>query len=156
MYDYGLFQFESKQELFDKAIRYWNPDKTKFWQKAGIDLVIDKREGYCLYDMSGRRLIDLHLNGGTYNFGHRHPELVDVTLDRGQVGQRPQRPDYRRHDAGGGVSTAPPRPSEFRRHDNDNPMIVTSEWQRQTALSAPVVRAASDTMSNPGTTGRPG
>ena len=44
---------KSKQELFDKAIRYWNPDKTKFWQKAGIDLVIDRREGYCLYDMSG-------------------------------------------------------------------------------------------------------
>ena len=78
MFDYGLFKFESKQDLFDKAIRYWNPDKTKFWQKAGIDLVIDRREGYCLYDMSGRRLIDLHLNGGTYNFGHRHPELVET------------------------------------------------------------------------------
>lgn len=78
MYDYGLFRFESKQDLFDKAIRYWNPDKTKFWQKAGIDLVIDRREGYFLHDLSGRRLIDLHLNGGTYNFGHRHPELVET------------------------------------------------------------------------------
>ncbi len=78
MHDYGLFRFESKQDLFDTAIRYWNPDKTKFWQKAGIDLVIDRREGYLLYDMSGRRLIDLHLNGGTYNFGHRHPELVET------------------------------------------------------------------------------
>lgn len=76
MFDYGLFRFESKQDLFDKAIRYWNPDKTKFWQNVGVDLVIDRREGYYLYDMSGRRLIDLHLNGGTYNFGHRHPELV--------------------------------------------------------------------------------
>ena len=78
MFDYGHFRFDSKQALFDKAIAYWNPDKTKFWQKAGIDLVIDRREGYCLYDMSGRRLIDLHLNGGTYNFGHRHPELVET------------------------------------------------------------------------------
>ena len=78
MHDYGLFKFDSKQDLFDTAIRYWNPDKTKFWQKAGIDLVIGRREGYCLYDMSGRRLIDLHLNGGTYNFGHRHPELVEM------------------------------------------------------------------------------
>src|SRR6185436_4890921 len=78
MFDYGHFRFESKQALFDKAITYWNPDKTKFWQKAGIDLVIDRREGYCLYDMSGRRLIDLHLNGGTYNLGHRHPELVET------------------------------------------------------------------------------
>ena len=78
MYDYGHFKFESKQDLFDKAIRFWNPDKTKFWQNAGIDLVIDRREGYFLYDMSGRRLIDVHLNGGTYNFGHRHPELVET------------------------------------------------------------------------------
>ena len=78
MFDYGHFQFESKQDLFDKAIKFWNPDKTKFWQSVGVDLVIDRREGYFLYDMSGRRLIDLHLNGGTYNFGHRHPELVET------------------------------------------------------------------------------
>jgi acetylornithine/succinyldiaminopimelate/putrescine aminotransferase len=78
VFDYGLFKFESKHDLLDKAIRFWNPDKTKFWQKAGVDLVIGRREGYCLYDMSGRRLIDLHLNGGTYNFGHRHPELVET------------------------------------------------------------------------------
>ena len=24
MYDYGLFKFESKQDLFDKAIKFWN------------------------------------------------------------------------------------------------------------------------------------
>jgi len=78
MYDYGLFKFESKQELFDKAIRFWNPDKTKFWLNTGVDLVIDRREGYFLYDMSGRRLIDLHINGGTFNLGHRHPELVET------------------------------------------------------------------------------
>lgn len=78
MFDYGHFRFDSKQELFDKAIKFWNPDKTRFWQSVGVDLVIDRREGYFLYDMSGRRLIDLHLNGGTYNFGHRHPELVET------------------------------------------------------------------------------
>ena len=89
MFDYGHFKFESKQELLDKAIKFWNPDKTKFWQSVGVDLVIDRREGYCLYDMSGRRLIDLHLNGGTYNFGHRHPELVETlktALDHFDIG----------------------------------------------------------------------
>jgi len=78
MFDYGHFKFADKQELFAKAIRYWNPDKTKFWQKAGIDLVIDRREGYRLFDMDGRSLIDLHLNGGTFNLGHRHPELIET------------------------------------------------------------------------------
>ncbi len=89
MFDYDAFNYKSKQDVLDKSIRFWNPDKTKFWQRAGIDLVIDKREGYCLYDMSGRRLIDLHLNGGTYNFGHRHPELVDTlksALDHFDIG----------------------------------------------------------------------
>ena len=44
----------------------------------GVDLVIDRREGYFLFDMDGHRLFDLHLNGGTYNLGHRNPELVEV------------------------------------------------------------------------------
>ena len=89
MFDYGGFKYASKEEVIEKSIRFWNPDKTKFWQKAGIDLIIDKREGYLLYDMSGRRLIDLHLNGGTYNFGHRHPELVETlkkALDHFDIG----------------------------------------------------------------------
>ena len=81
MRKFGPFKFESRKKLLDKAIRYWNPDKTKFWQKAGIDLIIGKREGYFIHDISGRRLIDLHLNGGTYNFGHRHPELVQTLKD---------------------------------------------------------------------------
>ena len=76
MFDYGLFQFASKEEVLQKAIQYWNPGKTRFWQDMGVDLVIDRREGYFLWDMDGRRLIDLHLNGGTFNLGHRHPELV--------------------------------------------------------------------------------
>ncbi|MFD6319249.1 aspartate aminotransferase family protein [Methylorubrum populi] len=89
MFDYGNFKFDSKAEVLDKASEYWNPGKTKFWKDAGIDLIIDRREGYFLYDMSGRRLIDLHLNGGTYNLGHRNRELVDTlksALDHFDIG----------------------------------------------------------------------
>jgi putrescine aminotransferase len=78
MFDYGDFKFSSKQEVFDKSIEYWNPEKTQFWLNAGIDLIIDKRQDYFIYDMSGKRLIDLHLNGGTYNLGHRNAELVET------------------------------------------------------------------------------
>ncbi|MCB1756264.1 MAG: aspartate aminotransferase family protein [Gammaproteobacteria bacterium] len=69
---------EAKLEFLERSRHYWNPGKTQDWQDMGVDLVIDRREGYHLYDMDGRRLIDLHLNGGTYNLGHRHPELVEV------------------------------------------------------------------------------
>jgi acetylornithine/succinyldiaminopimelate/putrescine aminotransferase len=81
MYDYGFFSYESKDDFLDRSREFWNPDKTDFWQDAGIDLVIDRREGYFFWDMAGRRLIDLHLNGGTYNLGHRNPELI-ATLEQ--------------------------------------------------------------------------
>ena len=68
----------AKLDVLDKSKKYWNPDKTQFWADVGVDLVIDRREEYFLYDMDGRRLIDVHLNGGTYNLGHRNPELVEV------------------------------------------------------------------------------
>lgn len=69
---------EAKLEFLERSRAFWNPGKTQDWQDMGVDLVIDRREGYYLYDMDGRRLIDVHLNGGTYNLGHRHPELVEV------------------------------------------------------------------------------
>lgn len=76
MKDYGLFGYDSKEQFLEKSKQFWNPDKTQFWQDSGVDLVIDRREGYFLWDMDGRRLIDVHLNGGTYNLGHRNPEVM--------------------------------------------------------------------------------
>src|SRR4051812_49798353 len=81
VHDYGFFSFESKADFFRRSEEYWNPDKTRFWQDAGVDLVIDRREGYLFWDMAGRRLIDLHLNGGAYNLRHRKPELI-ATLEQ--------------------------------------------------------------------------
>ncbi|MCB6179311.1 aminotransferase class III-fold pyridoxal phosphate-dependent enzyme [Rhodobacter sp. Har01] len=76
MLDYGLFRYTSKEEVLEKSIRYWNPGKTRFWQETGVDLVMGRREGYIIHDIDGRRLIDLHINGGTYNLGHRNAELI--------------------------------------------------------------------------------
>ncbi|CAJ1580110.1 aspartate aminotransferase family protein [[Mycobacterium] wendilense] len=78
MYDYGTFAFETKAQVLDRAKTFWNPDKTQFWTDSGVDLVIDRREAYFLWDMGGRRLIDMHLNGGTYNLGHRNPEVMQA------------------------------------------------------------------------------
>jgi acetylornithine/succinyldiaminopimelate/putrescine aminotransferase len=85
MYDYGTFTFESKAEVLDRAQTFWNPDKTQFWIDAGVDLVIDRREDYFLWDMSGRRLIDMHLNGGTYSIGHRNPEVIQALSEGMQI-----------------------------------------------------------------------
>lgn len=71
-----LIAFASKGEMLAKSKEFWNPGKTQFWVDSGVPLVIDRREGYFIYDVEGRRLIDVHLNGGTYNLGHRNPEVV--------------------------------------------------------------------------------
>jgi acetylornithine/succinyldiaminopimelate/putrescine aminotransferase len=76
--DYGFFSFASKDEVLEKSKEYWNPGKTSFWSESGIPLVIDRREEYFIYDVSGKRLIDAHLNGGTYNLGHRNREMVQA------------------------------------------------------------------------------
>ena len=67
---------QAKQEFLERSKTFWNPAKTEDWQRFGVDLVIDRREMYYLWDMDGKRLIDLHLNGGTYNVGHRNPEVM--------------------------------------------------------------------------------
>lgn len=65
-----------KAAVLRDSATYWNPDKVRAWVARGVDLVIGRRERYHLHDLSGHRLIDLHLNGGTYNLGHRNPEIV--------------------------------------------------------------------------------
>ena len=46
-------------------MEYWNSGKTKEWLELKIDLVIGKREGYYFWDMDGKKLMDVHINGGT-------------------------------------------------------------------------------------------
>lgn len=70
-----------KQKVLKKSIEWWNPGKTIQWQKDGVDLVIGKREGYYFYDLEGKRLMDVHLNGGTYNLGHRNPEVISALIE---------------------------------------------------------------------------
>lgn len=72
----GAFGFRSKEDFLVDTADVWNPDKVRFWRESGVELVLDRREGYFIFDTSGKRLIDVHLNGGTYNLGHRNEELI--------------------------------------------------------------------------------
>ena len=78
-----------KQHTLELAERYVCPDRVRFLTGAGIDLVIGRREGCRIWDVDGRELIDIHLNGGVYNLGHRNPDVIDAlrqaleTLDIG-------------------------------------------------------------------------
>lgn len=72
---------DRKQRAIDLCREYVMPARVDAWQNLGVPLVIGKREGYLIHDLDGHELIDVHLNGGTYNLGHRNPELVQVLRD---------------------------------------------------------------------------
>jgi acetylornithine/succinyldiaminopimelate/putrescine aminotransferase len=71
---------QRKRETLQLAREYLFPDRIDTLGALGVELVIGRREGYRFWDLDGRELMDFHLNGGTYNLGHRHPELLDALL----------------------------------------------------------------------------
>ena len=70
-----------KQDTLQLAREYLFPNRMDTLESLGVDLVIGRREGYRFWDVDGRELMDFHLNGGTYNLGHRHPELLQTLMD---------------------------------------------------------------------------
>lgn len=71
----------AKQEIYDKAAEVWNPDRIGMFRKLGVEIVFGEREGYCFKDLDGRRIINMHLNGGVFNLGHRNPEIKQALIE---------------------------------------------------------------------------
>lgn len=69
-----------KQRVLELTRLHVAPHRVDVWEAFGTQLVIGRREGYRLWDLDGRELIDLHLNGGTFNLGHRNPEVVEAMV----------------------------------------------------------------------------
>jgi acetylornithine/succinyldiaminopimelate/putrescine aminotransferase len=67
-----------KRRILELNYEYVAPNRVASWLGAGIPLVIGKRDGYRIWDIDGKELQDFHLNGGTYNLGHRNPDLLEA------------------------------------------------------------------------------
>ncbi len=65
-----------KQEIIELFSKHISPAKARFFTAVGIDFVPGKREGVWYWDIDGKRLMDCHCNGGVFNLGHRHPDIV--------------------------------------------------------------------------------
>jgi acetylornithine/succinyldiaminopimelate/putrescine aminotransferase len=70
-----------KRRALELSHEHVVPGRVRTLQELGVPLVIGRREGYLLWDVDGHRLIDLHLNGGTFNLGHRHPAMVAALVE---------------------------------------------------------------------------
>ncbi|MFH1850826.1 MAG: aminotransferase class III-fold pyridoxal phosphate-dependent enzyme [Candidatus Neomarinimicrobiota bacterium] len=69
----------TKQKALDRFHRHVSSAKTDFFLKYGMNFVMGKRQGPYLYDIDGeKRLFNLHCNGGVFNLGHRHEELIEL------------------------------------------------------------------------------
>lgn len=69
------------QQVLDLSERYVCPDRVRTFGSLGVRLVVGRREGYRIWDVEGRELVDLHINGGVFSLGHRNPELVGVLTE---------------------------------------------------------------------------
>ena len=67
-----------KEQVLSLARRYAAPHRVAVWDAFGTQLVMGRREGYRMWDVDGRELIDMHLNGGTFNLGHRNPDVIET------------------------------------------------------------------------------
>jgi acetylornithine/succinyldiaminopimelate/putrescine aminotransferase len=70
----------NKDRVLDLTRRYVAPHRVEVWDAFGTQLVMGRREGYRIWDLDGHELIDLHLNGGTFNLGHRNPEIIEAMV----------------------------------------------------------------------------
>ena len=68
-----------KQEVIENFKDHVSSGKVAVFEKYGIDFVAGRRQGAYLWDIDEKkRLFNLHCNGGVFNLGHRHRELVDL------------------------------------------------------------------------------
>jgi len=78
-----------KQRVLDVTSAHVAPHRVQVWDAFGTQLVMGRREGYRMWDLSGHELMDFHLNGGTFNLGHRNPEVIAAlvgALDEVDIG----------------------------------------------------------------------
>ena len=73
----GAHTMNHKATVFHRYASHVSSKKAEFFTTFGFDFVFGRREGPYVWDIDGdKRLINCHSNGGVYNLGHRHPEIV--------------------------------------------------------------------------------
>ena len=69
---------QTRDNIVDLAARYVCPGRVDTFKMLGTVPVMGRREGNYFWDIDGRKLFDVHINGGTYNLGHRNPEILST------------------------------------------------------------------------------
>jgi acetylornithine/succinyldiaminopimelate/putrescine aminotransferase len=73
-----LPDYNTKEDIIKVALEHICPARIATFRQMGAVPVIGRREGNYIWDLDGRKLFDVHINGGTYNLGHRNPEILEA------------------------------------------------------------------------------
>jgi putrescine aminotransferase len=65
-----------KQRALADFAEFVNPMKVRTLKAAGIDLIEERRDGACTWDLTGRRFIDCQTGSGIMNVGRHNREIV--------------------------------------------------------------------------------
>jgi acetylornithine/succinyldiaminopimelate/putrescine aminotransferase len=68
---------DRKASIIERFRRHVSSAKADFFKTMDVDFVLGRREGAFVWDATHhKRLIDCHGNGGVFNLGHRHAEVI--------------------------------------------------------------------------------
>ena len=67
-----------KQAIIDAAATHVCPERIEIFKQLGAVPVMDRREGCYFWDMDGKKLFAVHINGGVYSLGHRNREVIET------------------------------------------------------------------------------
>lgn len=81
----------SKEQIIKDFGSHVSSGKVDFYQLVGLDFVIGRRKGPWIWDTgishqgsNGTKLLNCHCNGGVFNLGHRHPDVLKALIDAAQ------------------------------------------------------------------------
>ena len=69
---------ELKAQALADFASHINPMKVRTLKSAGIDIVEERREGACTWDITGARYIDCQTGSGIMNVGRHNREIVQA------------------------------------------------------------------------------
>jgi len=72
----SLLPEKAKEQALADFSRHVSPMKVRTLRSAGIDIVEERRDGACTWDITGRRFIDCQTGSGIMNVGRRNPDIV--------------------------------------------------------------------------------
>ncbi|QCY09438.1 aspartate aminotransferase family protein (plasmid) [Pseudomonas sp. MPC6] len=68
----------NREKTLELYTQYLHKHKLPVYKQFNWEVVEGRREGAFIWDMNGKRYFDCHTCGGTYNLGHRNPEVINA------------------------------------------------------------------------------